>query len=1517
MKKLLTFFLTALLTFSVGWAATETDVLNRAFTGITGTSYMNFSGKTGTSGAVYAGNCAGGNTSIQLRATSPSGIVTTTSGGKVKSITVVWNSNTANGRTLTVYGKNSAYSSSGDLYETSTRGTVLGTIVYGTSTTLTINGDYEYIGFRSASNALYLTSVSIVWEAASSSSVEAPTISPNGGNFATSQQVTLSHDDADAAIHYTLDGNDPTTSSTQYTAPFTINATTTVKAIAVKDGVSSAVASATFTKVGVGTIAEAYAVPQGSTFIFTSNVVVTYQNGRNVWIRDNSGSGLIYRKSGETSAFNNGDILDVNWSATNTTYNEMIPEFSNPSGVTSSSNGGTVAPFDRTSTGITTANVNEYVSFSNVTLSWDSSVGYCYYAVGNNRIYFRNNYFYNDLSVSSDNTYNIEGIAYIEKKNNTNISVVYLTKVTAVSPVLTVNPTELTINDSGTNNTFTVEGSNLGGDNVGLTQSGSNFSPSLSATTGGTYYGDNYWGFSPDNGSVNGTVAMSYTGRDLSASETVTLANNVANTTATVNYVADLYIVGDYGSGWNFNDGVQMSYDNGVYTASVTTTGAAFILFARKLGEGVTWNTRYVFGPNSDGNWGLPADGNGNGTIDLYDDDPIQIQNAGTYIITINANTGALTVAKEVVNEGDFVLVTEDSQLNAGDEVIIVSSGEAGDDEAQAMSTTQNNNNRAATPVSVSTTKKVTATDETQIFTLEGSSAGWYFKTVNGDTQGYIYASSSTANQLKTESKADDNAKAAISVANNGQATIVFQGTNTRNDLRYNPNNGSPIFACYASTSDQSKPYLYRRSAIAEPSITVNPTSLDLVIPADGSSVDGTVAVTETNTTGTTSVSINGDTNIFSATLENGILTVTYNGTATQANPDQATITLTNGTATAIVTVTGYKVPMTVTITPDDGHTFSTSTVTGIIESNVADALIEYSFDGNSWITYDPDEGFTTPEVANVGGTVTVYARATYNGETTTSQVTYTRVEESMTCTAEIVFDPTSNNGGVTTWETLQTHMSEGTDYISDAEMAAVFTSNDYDSFRFGSGSNVGHMTFTLKPRAFTGGAVKLTKVTINAARYSNDTGCELNVSTDVNTTGVTQAITAAQTNFDDYVFNFDGSEISTLTIKNLANGKRVYVHSITLEYNCEISLTLADLVADGVENKKYTITDELQVAKVTWDDNQHKFAIFAKDDEMYADKSYPTDGMDSYLIEYVNQDSTFINDVPQENYDQSNWIEILIPNSNVTTKASDAYESELADLQTAYENKILKAGQVRGTYINALNPTIVMTTVPEVESSSEYSPNYYCPGNFLMENLDTDGAQSYRTDELAGGSYFMMEPKPQEFCKVVWAYFDGVSSYFVSAEREGDLINGLRLRGSFKADMSLCEDKNVTAERSVSECFAPSNTNSTTSTLYGFNAIVRKVVIDGNQANGAPHRIAPYSDGMEDEPTYIVYPLNSGTTSHENVTNVDETLVTKTVVSVHYYNMMGMESRTPFDGINVVVTRYSDGSTSTLKMIK
>ena len=51
-----------------------------------------------------------------------------------------------------------------------------------------------------------------------------------------------------AEIRYTTDGSTPTTSSTLYSAAFTLTDTTTVKAIAIKDNVKSEVTSKTFTK---------------------------------------------------------------------------------------------------------------------------------------------------------------------------------------------------------------------------------------------------------------------------------------------------------------------------------------------------------------------------------------------------------------------------------------------------------------------------------------------------------------------------------------------------------------------------------------------------------------------------------------------------------------------------------------------------------------------------------------------------------------------------------------------------------------------------------------------------------------------------------------------------------------------------------------------------------------------------------------------------------------------------------------------------------------------------------------------------------------------------------------------------------------------------------------------------------------------------------------------------------------------------------------------------------------------
>ena len=139
------------------------DVLNLALTGAEGTTYSSWSGKTSKSSAVYAGQSAGGNNSIQLRSNnSNSGIVTTVSGGKVKKISIDWNSNTDATRELWVYGKNTAYTNPTELYNASTDGDKLAAIPFGTLE-FVIDGDYEYIGLRSGSGAMYLNSVEITW----------------------------------------------------------------------------------------------------------------------------------------------------------------------------------------------------------------------------------------------------------------------------------------------------------------------------------------------------------------------------------------------------------------------------------------------------------------------------------------------------------------------------------------------------------------------------------------------------------------------------------------------------------------------------------------------------------------------------------------------------------------------------------------------------------------------------------------------------------------------------------------------------------------------------------------------------------------------------------------------------------------------------------------------------------------------------------------------------------------------------------------------------------------------------------------------------------------------------------------------------------------------------------------------------------------------------------------------------------------------------------------------------------
>lgn len=128
----------------------------------TGSSYgeWSYSGNT----AQYSILSVKGQKYIQIRTDgSNSGIVSTVSGGKIKSITIEWASNTAAGRELGIYASNSPYSAPSDLYGGATLITTLN--ISNNETTYTFTEEYSYVGVRSQDKALYLNSITFVWQA--------------------------------------------------------------------------------------------------------------------------------------------------------------------------------------------------------------------------------------------------------------------------------------------------------------------------------------------------------------------------------------------------------------------------------------------------------------------------------------------------------------------------------------------------------------------------------------------------------------------------------------------------------------------------------------------------------------------------------------------------------------------------------------------------------------------------------------------------------------------------------------------------------------------------------------------------------------------------------------------------------------------------------------------------------------------------------------------------------------------------------------------------------------------------------------------------------------------------------------------------------------------------------------------------------------------------------------------------------------------------------------------------------
>lgn len=187
-------------------------------------------------------------------------------------------------------------------------------------------------------------------------------------------------------------------------------------------------------------------------------------------------------------------------------------------------------------------------------------------------------------------------------------------------------------------------------------------------------------------------------------------------------------------------------------------------------------------------------------------------------IKTVNFAYDYVSLAEPTSKTG-WYRVEDASWLKAGDRVLIAANGSD-----FAMSTTQKTNNRDQAAVTKSTDgvySTLTAGSDVQMFILEeGTVANSFaFKADNGDT-GYIFAASSGSNYLKTQDAKNDNASFKIAVDTEGNASVVAQGTNTRNVMQYN--SGNYCFACYASASQSAVAiYKYYGTYVAAPVISV------------------------------------------------------------------------------------------------------------------------------------------------------------------------------------------------------------------------------------------------------------------------------------------------------------------------------------------------------------------------------------------------------------------------------------------------------------------------------------------------------------------------------------------------------------------------------------------------------------------------------------------------------------------------------------------------------------------------
>ena len=303
-----------------------------------------------------------------------------------------------------------------------------------------------------------------------------------------------------------------------------------------------------------------------------------------------------------------------------------------------------------------------------------------------------------------------------------------------------------------------------------------------------------------------------------------------------------------------------------------------------------------------------------------------------------------------------------------------------------------------------------------------------------------------------TTSSADNNAKASISISS-GNATITFQGDNSRNVVQYN--SSSKLFSCYASAS-QYAVQIYKKVKYANSITTTTAYTVDLTkdTPDEGvilsaTATDGTVYYTvKSSSLDADEYEFDDGVLLVESTAKSGVIVITAKCDETSTHKAAEDVDIT-------VTVVGAKVDPTIAVS-DDAVTYGSTYV--VDTSDFLSGEVSLS-SGNTAIATVEGLTITPVAVGTVTITVNTTASSMYNAGSRTFVLTVnapagssTAAKSATTSTATLDFTDNSEWGfpvSSSNSETEAIGYSDGNYTITVAAADAYYISAESDGYLF------------------------------------------------------------------------------------------------------------------------------------------------------------------------------------------------------------------------------------------------------------------------------------------------------------------------------------------------------------------------------------------------------------------------------------------------------------------------------------